>query len=99
MLLVTQVVHSYWTQKTWSALSVQVIVINRMVSDVDVVLGLDANRQLGGVTVYKNVEFGIQRCAASVQPERSDNGNNNAASGETSVMVDKDFRADFDGKR
>lgn len=57
-------------------LIIQVIVINRMAADVIVVLGMDAIIQQGG-NVYKNMEFGIQCCAASVQSERSDSGNNN----------------------
>lgn len=80
------------------SLTIQAIVINKIVTGVDVVLGMDAIARLGGVTVYRNsVRFGGHQGAAGVQFEKGVTGT--AGLDKSCTIEDQDFSAHFDGEK
>lgn len=80
------------------SLTIQAIVINKIVTGVDVVLGMDAIARLGGVTVHRNsVRFGGHQGAAGVQFEKGVTGTTGLD--KSCTIEDQDFSAHFDGEK
>ena len=77
-------------------ITVDAIVVERIVKGVDVVLGLDAITQLGGVTIYNGmIKFGHVHVTATACVETiSELADNN----EACIIRDTDFLAKFDGE-
>ena len=79
-------------------------VVDSLVGDVDLVIGMDVIRQLGGVTVGRSqVKFGegIACASASVESTLLKDRESDACastSGESLIVRDRDFNATFDGK-
>ena len=79
-------------------------VVDSLVGDVDIVIGMDVIRQLGGVTVGRSqVKFGegIACASASVESTLLKDRESDACastSGESLIVRDRDFNATFDGK-
>ena len=70
-------------------LETKVTVVESIMGNVDVVLGMDVIKQMGGVTVAEgSVQFGRVMCAIVNEEE----------DGESLGIVDKDFEAKFNGK-
>ena len=74
-----------------------VTVVDKIVGDVDVVLGMDVIQQLGGVLVSGDrVQFGNLSCSVQCRFQAKDAGV--ACDNQRDHIVDKDFEAWFDGK-
>ena len=71
-------------------IEVNVTVVDSVVGDIDVVLGMDVIKRLGGVTISEGViRFGRVSCAIVARTEDTERRN----------IEDKDFDAEFDGKK
>ena len=82
---------------------VRAIVADKILDGVDLVMGMDAIEQLGGVTVAGGeVTFGKPHCAVSQEPASEGGEIDGRESGEGNRLCeieDKDFHAEFDGER
>ena len=81
--------------------TVDAIIVDRIVRGVDIVLGLDAITQLGGVTIDKDmIKFGhVQYAAlACAEAENATEASELADSYITLIIQDIDFVARFDGE-
>ena len=68
----------------------KVTVVDSVVGDVVIVLGMDLIKRLGGVTISEGtIRFGQVQCAIVTGPEET----------RKRKIVDKDFEAEFDGTR
>lgn len=73
-------------------LNVKVLVMDKLVDDIECVIGMDVIERLGGLTVRNGeVEFGNGRCSVACRPIGGDV--------KACEIYDKDFEAQFDGHR
>ena len=78
-------------------LKVKAVVMDKIVNDIDIVMGMDVINELGGVYISgRMVKFGDGHCLAAAGHTWSDEGR--TVDEESCQIVDKDFTATFNGK-
>ena len=77
-------------------LNINAVVIDWMVEEIDLVMGMDAIRQLGGVLINGDgVDFGAANCVVAVHLSKDCEVGKEK---EKMVIEDQDFRAEFNGR-